>query len=382
VALLGFIALAGWQSTSYFFLSRERDVHEAVARAEELLKNGRPTLALQAVAGVADRGSPNPDLLTVQGLAFAALERPESARRPLERSLELNPRQPMAAKVLAAVYFYQEDYSRGLAMLNTAARLDERDFRPWYGAGDLFRRLDRPVEATKMFEESLRRRPDHYDSRVGLIWALLRSRGPESATRQLELALRDRPDDPEVQSLAARHALALGRAAEAMKHAQTCLAADPENLEALLLRAQVNRQAGLLEQARADAEHAVALAPNNLAALNLFAVLDAALGQRERAAATFARHRKLRECLEQIRHFREQIDARPSDPEPRWRIGQIAAEAGLTEEAVRSFKAALAVDPRCEVALQGLAKLGVSTDGSAPSGRSGPNPIGLGLSGP
>jgi tetratricopeptide (TPR) repeat protein len=337
--------------------TRERGVRAAIAEGEDFLKKGRPAMALRAVSDVPESESFGSEVLAVRGLALAALDRPHEARPVLERALQRNPKQAMVAKVLAAVYFSQNEMGRGFALLTKAAQLDTADFRPWYAAGDVYRRLDLPDKAAPVFRESLRRRPDHHESRVGLIWAMLATGAREEVTPLLNRALRDRPDDPETLALAARHARSLANTKEALSFADRCLVIDPDQLDALLIRAQLNHTSGHSEVGLADAEHAVALAPDNPAALYILAQIESALGRYERAAATSARHRELHRLQDRIQQLRTQAEANRDDPEPRWRLGQLAAEAGLTSLAVQSFRAALALDPRCQPALRGLASI-------------------------
>jgi tetratricopeptide (TPR) repeat protein len=299
------------------------------------------------------------EAMTVRGLALAALERVEECRHALERSLELDPAQPMAAKVLAAVYFSRNETGRGLRLLRRAAELDPTDFRPWYGAGDVYRRLDRPEDAAGAFRRSLEIHPGHPESLAGLAWALLGSDRPDQATPVLEQALRGRPDDPGLLALAARHARDLGRSGEAIALADRCLANDPERAEALILRGGLLMGEGRAEEAMADAERAASLSPNDPAALHLLATVEARLGLSERSEETSARRRVLVDRLGRMHELTDRIEAHPDDPEPRWRLGLEAIEAGERTLAERSFRAALAIDPDCRPAAEGLAQLGV-----------------------
>ena len=172
--IVGLIALASGFALLKLRRDRERDALAAVARAHEELRRGQPARALRAVAGVPESGPWEADLLTVKGIAFAALDRPELVRPILERSMKLNPNQAMAAKVLAAVYFTGEESERGFALLEQAARIDPTDFRPWFGAGDILLRYQNlPDEAARAFREALRRKPDHDESRLGLLVGIL-----------------------------------------------------------------------------------------------------------------------------------------------------------------------------------------------------------------
>jgi len=335
---------------------QESKTWAAVARAQADLKSGSPARALAGVERVSDRGPWEADLLTVKGLALAALNRPEDARPLLERSLSLKPGQPMVAKVLAAVYFASIQTDRGFEMLKRAARLDPEDYRPWYAAGEiLLHVLNRPEDAERSLSEALRRRPDHDESRIDLIEALLALGRMDEATSLLEPALRDRPDEPRLLQLATRQARLAGRPDEMNRYAERVLALDPGDAEALLTRGQYYRMTGRPLEALADAERAVALNPDDPASLNLLVGIEGFLGYKDRAGATGARLRAARDRAERLGVLQEQITARPDDPEPRWRLGQAAAESGKRDLAITSFRAALILDPRCRPALDGLA---------------------------
>jgi tetratricopeptide (TPR) repeat protein len=361
--IVGLITLASGFALLKSRRDRERDALAAVARAQEELRRGQPTRALRAVAGVPESGPWEANLLTVKGMAFAALDRPELVRPILERSMRLNPKQAMAAKVLAAVYFTGEEAERGFALLEQAARIDPTDFRPWFGAGDILLRYQNlPDEAARAFREALRRKPDHYESRLGLLDAFLALGSTSEASPILEAILADRPDDPKVLRLAARHAYLMGRPEEMNRYIEQALALDPDVPESLNLRAHYLQLKGRPGEALPFAERAVELAPGNLAALSLLARLEGELGLKERSQATLSRHRQVSQRAERIRALREEIRARPDDPEPRWKMGQAAAEGGMTSLAVLSFRVALALDPRCRPAREGLAALHVPVD--------------------
>jgi tetratricopeptide (TPR) repeat protein len=337
---------------------RERAARAAITQAQNDLKLGRPARALKSIARVPEQGPWEAELLTVKGLAFASLGRPDAVRPLLERSLKIDPNQPMAAKVLAAVYFTANESDRGFAMLEKAAGLDGDDFRPWFAAGDaLLRFHNDPAKAATAFRGALRRRPDHDESRIGLIDSLLALGSASEAWPLLETALRDHPGDARVLQLAARHARLTGQGDLMNHYAELALDLDPDDAEALVTRSEYLRRQGRTQEALGFAERAVKLAPNDLSALNILAQIQGAMGMTDRAAATSARHREARDRAERIAVLRQEIQKRPEDPEPRWRMGEIAAKGGMKTLAVNSFRAALALDPQCQPAQAGLAAL-------------------------
>lgn len=339
------------------FGSRAR-ARAAIEKGEELLKKGKHRQSLAAIASVPEEGPWKADLLAVKGMALAGLGEVEPSRQALEQSVALKPDHPMVDKVLAAIYFSRSEHLKGIEYLEKAAKLSPGDYRPWYAIGEALVRMRQTEEAARAFRYALERRRDHLDSRIGLASILVGTKPPEESTQLLADLLRDRPDHPKVQLLAAWHARAQGRAAEAFEHADKAVALDPDMVEAVLLRAQLNHAAGRRGPALADAERAAELDPNNLPALNLLAQLQAASGKTEESRATLARRRQTLERSERITKLNAQIEERPRDPEPRWRLGQVAAESGLNHLAAQSFQAALAIDPKCQPARDGLARLG------------------------
>jgi tetratricopeptide (TPR) repeat protein len=338
----------------------------AIARGEELLKTGHCRQALAVVAGIREDGPWKADLLAVRGLALSALGEIEPSRQALETSLALQPSQPMVAKVLAAIYFSRSESVKGIEYLEKAAHMDRGDFRPWYALGEAFVRLGQPEDAAKAFRYALDRKPDHVESQIGLLSILVVTRPPEESVHLLERLLKSRPDDPKVMVLAAWHERALGHAAASLRYADQAVEFDPTLVEAVALRAQLNRATGNSRLALADAERAVELNPNSPAGLNLLAQLQAASGQTESSRATLERHRVVLERTEQIRKLTAEIDKHPEDPQPRWRLGQVAALGGLNNLASQSFQAALTLDPRCQPALEGLRALGDASSRGSP----------------
>ena len=296
LSVAGFAVLVNSRPFRKFF-EPDHAARDAVIRGQELLKQGRPRQALAIISGIREEGPWKADLLTIRGLALSTLGEVEPSRVALESSLAIQPKQPMAAKVLSAIYFSRSENVKAIELLERAAAIDPDDFRPWYAIGEAFVRLGQPEDAATAFRHALDRKPTHVESRIGLLGSLLVIRPPEESSHLLGELLQTRPDDPKVQVLAAWHARALGQADRALEHAGKAVELDPNLLEAIVIRAQLNRVAGKSRLALADAERAVELDPNNLPGLNLLAQLQASMGQTEMARATFDRHRKVLERL-------------------------------------------------------------------------------------
>src|SRR3954468_3654921 len=213
-------------------LRADAELQTVIERARGALQAGQPERARRLVAGAPESGPRAADVLTIKGMAQAARQQPDDARAALERSLAINPAQPMALKVLAAIYFSDEEMDKGLALLARAAALDPDDFRPWYASGDiLLRYRNQPREAIRFFREAIRRRPEDTDSRIGLASAMLTLGEVEVSIPVIDGLLREAPDDPNVLRLAAIRARLLAQYADAERFAGQALRHDPDNVE-------------------------------------------------------------------------------------------------------------------------------------------------------
>jgi predicted Zn-dependent protease len=354
---VGGLAVAGW------FWSRPagpKDHWEEVARARAYFERGRPDLAFQAVSGVRDEAPGAAEALTLASRALLMYGDVSTARKALERSLKLRPAQPEAEKMLAAIYLASGDGARGLALLKDAARLEPRDFRPWYAMGKVHHDLGELSEAAEAYAQALKRAPppaEAAEARVGRVRALLDANRFAEAEAELDVARERMPDDPRVLGLAASRAAGLRRTAEVLDLADRALALDPDNFDARLARARVHNLAGRADRALADLEEAARIKPNDLGALQLLAQVQSRLSLTAEAEASRARFRKASDRVALMDRLTREIHQRPEDPEPRWRMGQAAAEGGMHTLAVQCYQAALDLDPNYTPAREALAAL-------------------------
>jgi tetratricopeptide (TPR) repeat protein len=283
-----------------------------------------------------------------------------TARRSLERSLALQPKQPEAARMLAAIYLASGDGPRGARLLEQAAEQDPHDFRARFALGKVYHDLGELTKSAEAYDEALKRQPPEPEatqSRIGRIRALLDANLQGEATADLEAALREAPENAEILGLAARQAADLGRASEARDLADRALRADPENFDARLVRARLRFLDGQLQPALEDLAAARAINPNHLGALQLQAQVQARAGRADEAERTREEFRRARERLELMDRLTREITRNPDDPEPRWRMGRAAAEGGMGTLAFQCFQAALDIDRGYQPAQEGLAKL-------------------------
>jgi tetratricopeptide (TPR) repeat protein len=280
-------------------------------------------------------------------------------------------RPPPTSSRVPVTYEASGDTSQAMALLRKAAELDPADFRPWFALGRVLREQAQLAESALIsaqareesardFAEAVGRSPPPAETRealVGLIGALLDISQHERAKNELEVLRRQAADDPQVMALGARLAHDLGRLDEAAVLADRALAIDRANREALTVRARVRFRMHQPDRAIEDLEAALAVKEDDLAALRLLSLAQKSTGRDLDAEATRRRADEIRESRMKIEKFSRLIAERPDDPEPRWRMGEAAVEAGLPALAFQSLQAALDLDPNCPQALEHLKKL-------------------------
>ena len=108
---------------------------------------------------VDDRGPGAGEALGIAGMALASSTAAPSRGVPWSVPWNVQPKQPMAHKVLAAIELSLGDYERGLAHLRSAADLDPTDSRPWIAMGKAYHDLGQDQESADSYQAAYHRDP-------------------------------------------------------------------------------------------------------------------------------------------------------------------------------------------------------------------------------
>lgn len=154
-----------------------------------------------------------------------------------------------------------------------------------------------------------------------------------------------------------------------MALASRALKGDPDDINARLVRARLELASDHPDRALGDVERAVASRPNDTGALQLLAQVQSRLGLSAKASETIARHRRAVERGALMDQYTREIAERPDDAEPRYKLGQLAAEGGSDLLAGRCFEAALALDPKYQPARDALLTLQSTRRNGPPASR-------------
>jgi tetratricopeptide (TPR) repeat protein len=340
---------------------------KAVSRGRAYLEEGRPDLAFGAVQHIRDERPGAGEAMTVAGLALVQFREFTGARLTLERALSLQPNQLDAARALAELNLGLGNGPRGVELLQKVAELDPSDGQVWSTMGKVYHDLGETAKAVDAYEQALRRNPTDRETRLSLIRELLEIYKPERARKWVNEALREQPDDAQVLGLAARLERDSSHPEEAVSLADRALSHDPNNTDALLVRARIHVARNEPALALADVERAVQVDPNDVSGLQLLAQVQTLLGQNEQAAQTMKKRKAAVDRAALMDELVQTIARNPDDPAPRCRLGEAAAEGGLTLLANQCFQAALALNPNYQPAKQGLASLQSPSSATQPA---------------
>lgn len=328
-----------------------------VRKARAYFDRGRPDLALKSVIDIRDEAPGAAEAMVVAGFSLIQLGKLNDARLALERGLGLNPRQPRASKVLAAVLLYFGDGPGGIRWLEHAAKLQSNDPQPWRTLGKVHHDLGDLEQSARCYTEALNRDTGDRRLRLTLVETLIEANQPESARTWLTPPDQAQPPDPVGLGLAARIALETGDLELARERAEETLKLAPENTQALWTRAMVARRNNQPTLAVQDLESLLRSKPEDLAALTQLAQVQAQMGNGNEAENLMERHKVVVDRLAAMDLLSKQIADQPSSPEPKWKMGLLAREAGQLELAANCFRATLDVEPSHKGAAQALRQL-------------------------
>jgi tetratricopeptide (TPR) repeat protein len=142
-------------------------------------------------------------------------------------------------------------------------------------------------EATALFEDVRRRRPDNVGAGLELGTAYLLAGRADDAVDVLRATAKAHPNHPEATARLVSALWAAGRGAESLTEADAALARTPQSVDLLLARGGVLTEADRADAALADFEAVVRLAPSNTAARASEGVALLRLGRTDAAQTAF-----------------------------------------------------------------------------------------------
>jgi Flp pilus assembly protein TadD len=206
VPLLGVFTMVAWGGAEILRRAPARDaIAIAVAvvvlagcawRTEEQVRAWRDSIALyeQSIAA----GEDNATVRYLLATAMQAAHRPESeVVAQFRRALQLQPDYVNAITQLAVIEMNHGRTDDARRLIEESIRLDPKNPALRKNLGAFYARLNRPADALSHFQEALELDPDYADAHHEIAWLDLNQNRLEEARVQLEQVARANPWDPD-----------------------------------------------------------------------------------------------------------------------------------------------------------------------------------------
>ena len=227
-----------------------------------------PSQAIEALAPLADRPTPEPEALSLLADAYLGAQRIPQALEILKRAIALYPEQERHYVDLAHLCMEQEAHDLGLEVLEAGIRNIPGSARLHGMRGVLYSLLSRFSEAEAAFARAGELDPDEPSARVGLSIALQQTGRLEESIPLLREEAGKNPRDPVVNTMLARALIQRGRltpseSAEAKTALERATESDPAHTAAWVELGKLYRKTGATDDAVSALERAVKQGPDN-----------------------------------------------------------------------------------------------------------------------
>ncbi|HVK18217.1 MAG TPA: tetratricopeptide repeat protein [Fimbriiglobus sp.] len=344
---------------------RGHDVREAERVASQLRAEGQPEHAAllmgeihyrrkqfdraeQELARI-DGASPLfPEAATFFGLCRLQQYDLRLAEQLFRRVLEVRPESVEAHRGLADVYFSLGAMSRALEEMETVARLDPADARPWFFMGNFYADVGLRPEAAGAYENALSRAADPdaaTQARFGLAESLLKTGDHARALAVLADLPPDKKAEPAAALLRADALARQGRLADAERELAPLLAGGSPSAAVRTVAGRVAFDSGAYDRAAALLEPAVKQDAANHEANHYLAQAYTRLGKADLAAAQQKRADQIQEDLKLMSRLHDQAGQQPWNAAIREQLAAVTRRLGRTEIAERWERAAKSCAP-------------------------------------
>ena len=235
----------------------------------------------------------------------------------------------------------RENYVDAFREYSRAARLSPSDFRPYFGLGQVYERLDRVELALECYRKAVRRNPHHAPSRLKLAQTLNQTGRHSESIAILKSLLKEDPREPVLWWGLGYNELRLGRPEEAIRWFEKYTKALPGNPYGYAYLGRAHADLGRNELAEKFYRKALALNPNLFMAWLWLGQLLVATDRRKEAEGPLKRFDQLRSLEEKIRRLQRTLLRRPGDVDvmvelarSRWLLGRRAEALAMLERAM------------------------------------------------
>jgi tetratricopeptide (TPR) repeat protein len=290
--------------------------------------------------------------------------KPDEAEREWRKAIAIDPKSEPALEGISALLTKRQDYAGVIDALQNAPRTEKLTIP----LAKAFGLLNYPEEAEKVLNEALQQHPDSLPLQKAMLVVLVKQRNYEGAIKLAKSMNESHPDDAEAELDYFRLLVLKNHVDEAVPLGPKLLAARPNDPEVLFLNGLLRRAVGDNAQSKVYLEQAVALEPDSMPSRNelgntlvLLKEWEEAKQQLEKAIALgasapevhFALAKALRGLGETDRATQEtqKFQQMKKDDETRLEAaesvaqGDTAMDAGKVPEAVAHYREAVEQQP-------------------------------------
>lgn len=309
-----------------------------VALVVERLRAKEFTAALEAIERIEQRGGEDPLLFNLRGAAHLGLRDTEAARAAFEKAVRLQPGYAPAVRNLAAIAVRQGDMAGGIAILERGLKQNPQATDLLLYLANLQTRNGNVAAAHDTLQRALKSDPQALVPRLALSVHHLNAGKPQDAVRVLEEVQAKFGSEPAWLRQMAQAQGAAGNGQESAALVRKLIESEPNSVE---LNYALARALALTDDRvglRKALERVLSLEPSHLEAR--LALVRLHLSQREHDAA--------KKLLQPLRA------EQPDNAQLAILGGQLAAQEGRFQDAIRDFRQALASEPENATAVSGL----------------------------
>jgi tetratricopeptide (TPR) repeat protein len=238
--------------------------------------------------------------------------------------------------------------SRALEEMETVARLDPADVRPWFFMGNFYADVGLRPEAVNAYENALTRATDPdaaSQARLGLAESLLKTGDHTRALAVLAELPPEKRADPAAVLLRADGLARQGRLTDAERELTPLLAADSPSAAVLTVAGRVAFDAGTYDRAVTLLERAAQLDPANHEANHHLTQAYTRMGKADLAARQQKRADRIQEDLKLMSRLHDQAGLQPWNASVREQLAEVTRRLGRKEIAEKWERAAKSCSP-------------------------------------
>jgi len=259
------------------------------------------------------------------------------------RQVQVEDQSQPAELTKAEALIEKKDFVAAEPLLKKVVAAQPNNYQAWFDLGFVYNALERPDDSISAYRESVKAKPDVFESNLNLGLMLAKNKQP-GADEFLRAATKLKPTSHVDQGratafLALAHAVQDTNPAEAIDAYHQAAALQPKDPEPHLAAGQIYEAASKFGDAEQEYRQALALDPNSS---------DAVVG----LANVYMRSQRYPEAEDYLRKVTAQ---RPNDPVAHVQLGRVFAADQKYDDAITELQAGLKLAPNDNSARRDLA---------------------------